>query len=193
MRYVLDRYINRPLNTPDGALKVFSIYYDEIINQGFNIDKKTILNIGSGALIGVDALFLLFGAARVISIDLKTGIYNYPVLSDQEPFYHTLWNLLIEQGRVSADQNPWDGIIHSMTDGAEYNTDRLIRLSPCNASRLPLKNNTVDLAFSNAVFEHIEDPENAIRDIARTLTPGGTPCIVWTCVTIAIFQNPLIF
>ena len=25
----------------------------------------------------------------------------------------------------------------------------------------------------NAVFEHIEDPEGAIRDISRTLTPGG--------------------
>ncbi|MBN1102081.1 MAG: class I SAM-dependent methyltransferase, partial [Deltaproteobacteria bacterium] len=43
----------------------------------------------------------------------------------------------------------------------------------CDAARLPLREGTVDFAFSNAVLEHVEDPEGAIVEITRTLSPGG--------------------
>ena len=39
--------------------------------------------------------------------------------------------------------------------------------------KLPLKSDTVDIAVSLAVIEHLRDPENFISEIFRCLRPGG--------------------
>lgn len=160
------------LNTPDGSLKVFSIYYHHLQRHGFKLKGKTILHIGPGDLIGVDALFLLFGAYRVISIDLNPGNYGYPEPSSQLPFYETLWNHVVAQEALSF-KTPWPEIILFSNSGVRYNTDRLLRLSPADVCNLPIKDACVDFAFSNAVLEHIKDPAAAIKEIARVLCPGG--------------------
>ena len=160
------------LNTPKGAYTVFSIYYDAMKRFGFDLRGKTILNIGAGDLVGLDALFLLFGAKRIISLDLRSGNYRYPELSHQVSHYAALWNLLIEKGGTD-NPKPWDGIIHKTEKGIFYNTHRLIRITPADASRLPIKDGCIDFTFSNAVLEHVADPEKTIHEIARTLSPGG--------------------
>ena len=38
---------------------------------------------------------------------------------------------------------------------------------------IPLADSSVDFVFSSEVVEHIYDTENAIREIARVLKPGG--------------------
>lgn len=162
----------QPLNTPAGAFKVFSIYFDQMKRHRFPIAGKTILNIGSGDLIGVDALLLLFGANRVISIDLNPGNYCYPHLFDQISFYETLWKILEKEAHISSSP-PWSDILFSKNGRTFYNTDRLIRLCPTDVGHLPVKDCCIDFSFSNAVLEHVENPESTIKEIARTLTPGG--------------------
>jgi SAM-dependent methyltransferase len=39
--------------------------------------------------------------------------------------------------------------------------------------KFPLESNSVDIAVSLAVIEHLRDPENFIREIFRCLKPGG--------------------
>jgi len=39
--------------------------------------------------------------------------------------------------------------------------------------RLPLPDRSVDRAISAAVWHHLDDPEGACRELARTLKPGG--------------------
>jgi SAM-dependent methyltransferase len=39
--------------------------------------------------------------------------------------------------------------------------------------RLPLEDNTFDLAFSVYVLEHINDPQSFVKEIKRVLKPGG--------------------
>jgi ubiquinone/menaquinone biosynthesis C-methylase UbiE len=42
-----------------------------------------------------------------------------------------------------------------------------------NISRLPFADGTFDLVTSNMVFEHLEHPEQQLREIWRVLAPGG--------------------
>jgi SAM-dependent methyltransferase len=39
--------------------------------------------------------------------------------------------------------------------------------------RLPFPNNTFDLVLSHEVLEHVQDDQEAVREIIRTLKPGG--------------------
>ena len=41
------------------------------------------------------------------------------------------------------------------------------------AERLPLEDNEVDYVFANMYLHHVESPANAIREMVRTLKPGG--------------------
>jgi len=160
------------LNTPKGAYTVFFIYYNTLKRFRFDLEGKTVLNIGAGDLIGLDALFLLFGAKQIISLDLRAGNYQYPEIFEQVSHYETLWNILSEKGLVG-NKKPWDNIIFQTKQGLFFNTHRLFRISPADVCHLPIKDACVDFAFSNAVLEHIKDPAAAIKEIARVLCPGG--------------------
>lgn len=43
-----------------------------------------------------------------------------------------------------------------------------------NGLQLPIRTNSVDLVLSQAVLEHVPDPQLAVREILRILKPGGT-------------------
>lgn len=45
--------------------------------------------------------------------------------------------------------------------------------------RLPLEDESVDLVFSYAVFEHVEEPQAVAHELARIVKPGGWIC-AWT-------------
>ena len=42
-----------------------------------------------------------------------------------------------------------------------------------HADTLPLQDNSVDYAFANMYLHHVEDPAQAIREMARIVKPGG--------------------
>jgi SAM-dependent methyltransferase len=45
---------------------------------------------------------------------------------------------------------------------------------PLNGSTIQFDDNFFDVVISNQVFEHVQDPPAALREIARVLKPGGT-------------------
>ena len=47
------------------------------------------------------------------------------------------------------------------------------RLSVGDVSRLPFPDNTFRLVFGKTVFEHFDDPQQAAREMFRTVAPGG--------------------
>ena len=48
-----------------------------------------------------------------------------------------------------------------------------------DATKLPIRDASVDAVYSSGVFEHIGDPFKAAAEVARILKPGGTAIIGW--------------
>ncbi len=48
-----------------------------------------------------------------------------------------------------------------------------IELIQCGVENIPLEDGTVDLAYSRAVMEHVENIENAYQEVFRVLKSGG--------------------
>lgn len=46
-----------------------------------------------------------------------------------------------------------------------------------DACRLPFASSSLDAIACFEVLEHVADPESALREIARTLKPGGVACV----------------
>lgn len=159
------------LNTPQGALKVFEIYHRQMLAHGFDLADAVVLNIGAGNLVGLDALFLLFGAARVISADLSQGRYDYPDASHQKGVYEVLGEL--SRAYDLAGPGSWDEVLITRNGRLFYDTKRLIRLVPADAAFLPLRDQCIDFCFSNAVLEHVAQPRQTVNEIARVLKSGG--------------------
>ena len=59
----------------------------------------------------------------------------------------------------------------------------------CDANTMPLEDNSVDLAFTVYVLEHVEDPGRFCAEIARVLKPGGE---FWSLTPNRLHYVPLI-
>jgi SAM-dependent methyltransferase len=47
------------------------------------------------------------------------------------------------------------------------------RVLRCDATRLPLRDGTVDTVIADHMLYHVDDPDAAVREFARVLRPGG--------------------
>lgn len=68
---------------------------------------------------------------------------------------------------------------------------------PCSVAALPFSGAIFDLVVSEYVWEHLDDPDSAFREIARVLRPGGhlvvlTPC-KWSYKGLAAWLLPFRF
>ena len=59
-------------------------------------------------------------------------------------------------------------------DGAEVCRDRGLPVARADATKLPLKDNSLDLITAFDVLEHLEDDDSAVQEIRRVLRPSGT-------------------
>jgi len=77
---------------------------------------------------------------------------------------HRLGQQLESQGQVVALDPDMSGLSQNKTN------KRIVG----DGQRLPFKQNTFDLVFSEYVFEHLPDPKSALNEIDRVLKPGGS-------------------
>ncbi|RME59167.1 class I SAM-dependent methyltransferase [Candidatus Parcubacteria bacterium] len=124
---------------------------------------KTILEIGPGINFGSALLWACLGA-RVMVADRFLAPWHDEYHSR---FYTSLRNW-ISQNMPYADLSPLDSVL---SDGY---TEESISRYPTPVERLAgIPDECVDIVFSNAVLEHIADPEAAFRQMYRVSKPGA--------------------
>lgn len=132
-----------------------------------SIAGKSILEVGPGSDLGVGLCLLAKGAGRYVAVD-KYGLAMHAPAA----FYdHLLAQLqrrepLCSVGELRAALEATSGEVPP-TAPLSY----LVRSDFDIAAALPEQ--SVDIVFSNAAFEHIEDVESTIGDISRAVRPGG--------------------
>ena len=144
-------------------------YYEDYLGTGAGVRGKRVLELGPGEDLGVGLTLLAQGADRYHALDAHYLLDNTPA-----EFYEVLFRLLGEE--------------HSGLDEAELR--RQLRLS---LSQSPEKldyryqpdfdlrifdRSSIDIVFSQAAFEHIDDPVRTISTLSELVTPGGVVVIL---------------
>jgi SAM-dependent methyltransferase len=125
---------------------------------------KHFIEIGPGQDFGVALLFLCF-CERSYVVD--------PYLAPwKEEFHSEYYNaLLAATGKdfPSADLSPIEEVIANHG----HRADGFVTLARPLEDVAEIPSNSIDIALSNATFEHLPDSEGAIRELFRITSPGG--------------------
>jgi len=131
---------------------------------GTSLDGKTVLEIGPGLNFGSTLYLTCFGA-RALVVDP----YLAPWDKDYHPrFYGLMRDAILQE---SPEQNV--STFNRILSRGGYDPDILKPV--CTSLEHPngIDNSSVDYVFSNAVFEHLYDPQRAFKSTARITKIGG--------------------
>jgi SAM-dependent methyltransferase len=160
---------------------LFWIFYERP-EQKPQFKGASILELGSGSHNPLNLLFVfvMLGAARGVAVDLE------PIQDPSRAFRamgRSAEAILGDPRRVVGDypvnraeieENLTDFDLQKLRNGSGDGIDatRLFLLQQ-SASDLPIPPASVDLVISNSFFEHIEDLDAVISEMARVTVPGG--------------------
>lgn len=66
------------------------------------------------------------------------------------------------------------GEVHGVDiDASVLNNDALASANVVTSDHFPLEDESIDACVSNYVIEHVENPEQHLREVFRILKPGG--------------------
>ena len=117
--------------------------------DGVKVDPGLILDAGCGTGFAFDLLNARFPRARVIGLDIAHAM---------------LREANVRHGRPSG----WRGLLNRFAPQAAH----LVPLCG-DLERLPLKSNSVDMAWSSLTLQWVDDLEATFRGVHRVLKPGG--------------------
>ena len=117
--------------------------------DGVVVDPALILDAGCGTGFAFDLLKARFPKARVIGLDIAHA-------------------MLRQANARHGRSRGWRGLLSRLAPTAA-------RFAPLCADleRLPLKSNSIDLAWSSLALQWVDDLEAAFRGVHRVLQPGG--------------------
>jgi SAM-dependent methyltransferase len=137
---------------------------------------RKILEIGTGFNFGVLSLFLLSGTEKAYGVDIEPMDDRY-----DKNFYESLWEYLKSTGslhwyRFFKENKPTPHMsFPTSLDLVDFkkHVGQIEYLSPCSSESIPLPENSVDLIYSLATFEHLPKTRETIKEIKRLLVNGG--------------------
>jgi SAM-dependent methyltransferase len=129
------------------------------------IKNKNVLEVGSGFHLSLGGVLLAFaaqsGADSVCGIDL-----SLPTTLDHDQNKKLFWDTIYNKFNLPLNKH-----------------DARITELQMNVEEMSFPNNSFDLIFSNATFEHINDVNKALKECHRVLKPGGCLYIHWNPFT----------
>ncbi|MCM2313761.1 MAG: methyltransferase domain-containing protein [Thermoanaerobaculia bacterium] len=145
------------------ALQVGQNYVRLLPEQWATLRGKTVLEIGPGINFGSVLLMSCFGARPMVA-----DRFLAPWDLDYHPRFYSLLRNRIRDMFPDADLSPLDRVIAANSYGD------VVRQVACALEDMnEIPTGSVDIVFSNAVLEHIYDPEAALASLSRISKPGG--------------------
>jgi SAM-dependent methyltransferase len=137
---------------------------------------RRVLEIGTGFNLGILSLFMLSGAQKAYGVDIEPMEERY-----DKYFYDTLKEYLKSTGglhwyRYFMENKPTPHLsFPSSLDHVDLkkHVDQIEYLAPCSSESISLQENSVDLIYSVATFEHLPKTKETIAEIKRLLVNGG--------------------
>jgi SAM-dependent methyltransferase len=123
-------------------------------NGGFSIAGKDVLELGPGSDLGNGLYLLALGANSYAAVDAIDNASRMP-----QAFYSLMAETLSARGLAG--------------DPSAIGTKVQLFHSPQFAIAEAVGERTFDVVFSNAAFEHFEDIDAVMNDVAKLLRPGG--------------------
>lgn len=146
------------------AVQVANGYLRWLPESHKNVREKVVLELGPGFNFG-SALLLACCGAKVIVADR----FLTPWDEHYHPQFYSLLKDWIRGNMSEADVTPLERIL---SDGG-YCPESIRHYSCAIEVLSGIPDSSVDIVYSNAVLEHLYDPEAAFRSLARVSKPGA--------------------
>lgn len=163
------------------------------------IEGASIVELGSGSHnpLGLLFIFVMLGAKKGIAIDLE---------QTQEParalrsMARSADVMLLDHGRIVGNYQVSRAQIEQSLVGFDLPALREGKSSGVDTSRLnflcesaaetSIESSSIDIIISNSFFEHLNDPEEIIKEMARITARGGLSIHAIDCVDHEIYGDP---
>jgi SAM-dependent methyltransferase len=152
------------INDLNYTVQVAQNYINLLPNQKESLFGKTVLEIGPGINFGT-ALFMSAFGAKVSVSDLYLSQWN----DEYHPRFYRLLRRWLRKNISGADLSTLDLIL----DRGGYPSEAVKTYATPLELLSGIEDKSIDFIFSNAVFEHLENPEQAFFHLARVSKPGA--------------------
>ena len=171
LRHLKEKFSAKRIELVTNPDRPFTIFEQMATRSGgsLDIEGKFILEIGPGNSLAIALLFLAHGARKVSLIDR----FQHLFWDSRDIDFHKHILKKIAKSKAPCASSAINSIsFDNNANSVNFDNDR-IEYQQCDATRLPFASKSIDLVFSNAVLEHIHNPQKVICEIARVTKRNG--------------------
>ena len=149
------------IDVVSGWLDALAAYTDDAVS----VEDRVVLELGPGPDLGAGLLLLQRGARAYHALDINDLARGAP-----HEFYEQLLARLDNCSRPGREQS-W--LLHQLDRTLAGSNDRLNYVYDPRFDVRRFAGQNVDLVFSQAAFEHFDDPDNTIAQLSEVVRPGA--------------------